>query len=114
MAARLIQLDLADVRCVDGLVAALNEFFFDEGFEDAADDGSLGHPEDEPRSDQGRNRKEVELAAEAAMVALLGFFDLGDVRFQVLFVEEGGAVDARWSIWRSVRPSSKPLRLRVA
>ena len=59
-----------------------------------ADDRPLRHPEDQARSDQGRDGEEVQVAAEPAMVAFLGLFDLGDVGLQVLLVEERGAVDA--------------------
>ena len=42
------QVDLANVWCVDRLVTTLLEFIFYECFQDAADDRSLGLPEDEP------------------------------------------------------------------
>ena len=94
VAAGLVELDLADVRGVDRLVAALDQLVLDEGLEDAADDRPLGHPEDQARPDQRRDREQVQLLAEPAMVALLGLFDLGEVGVEVLLVEERGAVDA--------------------
>ncbi len=93
MAAGLIELDLADVRSVHGLIAAPDQFLLDEVLEDAADDGALGHPEDQPRADQRGDREQVQVAAEPAVIALLGLFHLGDMGLEVLLVEERGAVD---------------------
>ena len=92
--AGLVELDLADMRRIDRLVAALDQLVLDEALEDAADDRPFGHPEDQARPDQRRDREEVEVAAEPAMVAFLGLFDLGDVGLQLLLVEERGAVNA--------------------
>ena len=39
-------------------------------------------------------REQPELAAELAVVALLRFLDLGEVRLQILVGQERGAVDA--------------------
>ena len=80
--------------CIDGLVAAFEQFILEEGFEDAADDGPFGEPEDEAAADEGRDGEEAEFLADAAMVAFLGFLDLVEVGVEVFFIEEGGAVDA--------------------
>ena len=92
--AGLVELDLADMRGVNGLIAALEQLVLEEVFEDAPDDRPLGHPEDQARADQGRDREQAQLLADLAVVALLGLFDLGEVGVEVLLVEEGGAVDA--------------------
>ena len=92
--AGLVELDPADVGRVDGLIPAPDELVLDEGLEDAADDGPLGHPEDQSRPDELRDGEQVQLASQPAMVALLRFLHLGDVGLQVLLVEERGAVDA--------------------
>jgi hypothetical protein len=94
VAAGLIKLDLADVRGVDRLIAALDQLVLEEGLEDAPDDGPLGHPEDQAGADELRDCEQPQLLAEPAMVALLGLLDLGEVGFEVLFVEERRAVDA--------------------
>ena len=94
VAAGLVKLDLADVRRVNRLVAPLEKLFLDEALEDAANRRPFRHPEDQARADQGRDGEQVQLAAQPAMVALLGLLDLGDVCLQVLLVEERSAVDA--------------------
>ena len=94
VAAGLVELDLADVGGVDRLIAAPDQLVLEEALEDAADDRPLGHPEDQARADQRRDREQAQLLAELAVVALLGLLDLGEVGVEVLLVEEGGAVDA--------------------
>ena len=39
--------------------------------------------------------KQIHLAAEPAMVALLGFFDLLEIGVELFLLGKGGAVDAR-------------------
>ena len=51
-------------------------------------------PEDQARSGEFLNRKQVELFAEHAMVALLRFFDAGEVGVEIFLGEEGSAIDA--------------------
>ena len=76
MARGLIQLDLADVGSVDGLVAALDQLFANEAFEQAADHGSLGQPQHQALPDHVRiGGEQFQLLAEHAMVAALGLFD---------------------------------------
>ena len=94
MAAGLVQLDLADMRSVDRLIPAPDQFFLDERLEDATDHGPLGHPEDQAGSDERRDGEEVQLATEPAVVPLPGLLDLGDVGIEVLLVEERRAIDA--------------------
>lgn len=94
MAGSLVQLDVADVGGVDLLVAALGEFLADEGLELVAEDGAPGHPEDQAGADDLGDGEQAELLAEDAVVALLRFLDRGDVFFEFLLVEEGGAVHA--------------------
>ena len=94
MAAGLIELDLADVGRVHRLVASLDQLVLDEALEDAADDRPLGHPEDQPRPDQLRDRVQIQLAAEPAMVAFLGFLELGELGVELFLVEERRAVNA--------------------
>ena len=55
---------------------------------------ALGMEENQPRPGQFLNAEQVELLAQLAMVALLGFFELGQVLVQFLLGEERRAVDA--------------------
>ena len=114
VAAGLVELDLADVRGVDRLIAALDQLVLQEVLEDAADDRPLGHPEDQARADQGRDREQVQLLAELAVVALLRLLDLGEVGVELLLVEEGGAVDALEHLAGRSGPSSRRRRSRAA
>jgi hypothetical protein len=49
-----------------------------------ADDAALGMPEDQPRPGQLLDGKQIELLAQHAMVALLRFFQLLQVRVKIL------------------------------
>jgi hypothetical protein len=89
----LVEVDLADVRRVDRLVAAGREFLADERLERATQDRPLGHPEHEPRADERAGGEQVELLAEHAMVAAAGFFQRRQVRVELLLGEPGGAVE---------------------
>ena len=89
-----VEVELADVGGEDLVVAAFGEVFGDEGLELLADDGAFGHPEDEALTDVFVDVEEVEFAAEFAVVAGLGLFELFEVLAQLGFVFEGGAVDA--------------------
>ena len=51
-------------------------------------------PEDQARSGELLNREQVELLAQHAVVALLGFLEPVQVLIEVLLAEERGAVDA--------------------
>ena len=57
VAARLIELDLADVGRIDRLIAAAEQLVLEEVLEHAADDRPFGHPEDQARTDEGRDRE---------------------------------------------------------
>ena len=94
VAAGLVQVDLADVGGVDGLVPTLDQLGLHESFQDTPDDGPLGHPEDQPPSDQWRDCEQAQLLADLAVIALPGLFELRQMGIEILLVEEGGAVDA--------------------
>src|SRR5712692_5901643 len=51
-------------------------------------------PEDQPRSSKLLDRKQVELFAQHAMVALLRFFDAVQIGVEILLREKRRAVDA--------------------
>ncbi len=89
----LVEVDLADVRGVDRLVAAGGEFLPHEGFERAPQDRPLGHPEHEPRADERARGEQIELLAEDAMVAAPGLLERREVGVELLLGEPGGAVE---------------------
>ena len=64
------------VRRVDQRVAALQILVAHPVFEQLADDAALGMEEDQARPGQLLDAEQVELLAQLAMVALLGFFEL--------------------------------------
>ena len=93
VAGDLVEIDLADVRRVDRLVAPRGQFVADEALEHAAEHGSLRHPEHEARADQGARREQVELLAEHPMIAAACFFQIGQMRVEIRLREPGGAVE---------------------
>jgi len=80
----LVEIDLADVRRVHGLVAAGREFLTDERFQRAAQHRPLRHPEHEPGADERACREEIELLAEHAVVAAAGLFERGEMGVEIL------------------------------
>src|ERR1039458_1883038 len=93
VAGGLPQLGAHHVRRVDQRVAALDVLVAHPVFDLAAHDAALGMEEDQARSGEVLDAEEVELFAELAVVALLGFFELGEILVDLLLAEEGGAVD---------------------
>ena len=55
---------------------------------------ALGMPQDQARADVIVNCEEIQLAAQCAVVAFLGFFQPFQVLVQLLLAGKGGAVDA--------------------
>ena len=94
VAADLPQLAAHDVGGEDEIVTATDTFFAHPVFHGLADEASLWVPEDEAGSGYLLDGEEVELLAEDAVVAGLDLFEALEVGFEVLGVEEGGAVDA--------------------
>ena len=94
VAGDLPELPAHDMRGKHHIVTTTDTFFAHPVFHGLADQAALGMPEDEAGSGDLLDGKEVELLAEHAMVASLDLFEPGKVRLEVLFVEEGGAVDA--------------------
>jgi hypothetical protein len=78
----------------DERVAAAEVLFAHPVFHLFADDAALGMPEDQAGAGEFLDGKQVELFAEHAMVALLGFFDAGEVGVEIFFGEKRSAVDA--------------------
>ena len=93
VAGDLVEIDLADVGRVDGLIAPRRELFAHEGLERAPQERAFGHPEDQPRADQRARRKQIELLAEDAVVALPRFLERRQVRVEIFLRKPGGAVE---------------------
>ena len=55
---------------------------------------ALGMEEDQPRPGEFLDAEQIQFLAQLAVVALLGFFELGQVLVQILLGEERRAVDA--------------------
>ena len=88
------ELEQHDVRRVDEIVAALDEFVAQPGFNDVADEAALGMPENQAGAGFFLNAEEIELRAEFAVIAALGFFQAMQVFVEFFLREEGGGVDA--------------------
>ena len=79
----------------------------------AANHRPLGQPQNQPGADQRTGGEQFELLAEHAMVAALGFFDIGQIFFQVLLAEPGGGVEPL-QLLRGIGPLSNTPRRRSA
>ena len=75
------------VRRVDQRIAALQILIAHPIFDQLADDPALGVEENQPRTGQLLDAEQIELLAQLAMVALLGFFELGEVLVELLLVK---------------------------
>ena len=56
--------------------------------------GPLGMPENQARPGFLGNAEQIQFSSQLAVVPLLGLFDLGQIGFEFLLAQEGGAVDA--------------------
>ena len=82
-----------DVRRGHQSVAPLHELVAQPVLHDPANRAALGVPEDQARTGLFLDAEQVQLLAELAVVALLGFLEPVQVRLQILLVEERGAID---------------------
>ena len=76
VAGGLVQLDASDMRGIDRLIADFQEFGIQEVLQLAANDGPLGEPENQPRTDHGVDSEQLQLLAQQAVIAAFGLFDL--------------------------------------
>ena len=83
-----------DVRRVDQRVAARQVLIAHPVFDDLANAAALGMEENQAGSGEFLDAEQVQLLAELAMIALLGFFQALQVGVLILLVEKRGAVDA--------------------
>src|SRR5271169_6131357 len=75
VAAGFPEVEAHDVRRVDEIVAALEEFLAEPVLHNFPDEAALGMPEDQAGAGFFLDAEEFELDAELAMVAALGFFE---------------------------------------
>ena len=83
-----------DVGRVHELITAREDDVLDEAAQLEVQDGALGMPENQPRTHVFLNRKQVELLADVAMVALARFLEPRDVLIEILLAEPRRPVDA--------------------
>ena len=83
-----------DVWSVDKRIAALDVLRAHPVFHLFADDSALGMPENQPRSCQLLNGKQIKLLAQHAMVALLGLFDVFQILIEVFLRKERRAINS--------------------
>jgi len=81
MAAGAVEVELADVRREDLRIALLVEFLGDEVLERATDQRAFRLPEDQTLADGFVDVEKLQLATEAAVVALLRFLKTVEVLF---------------------------------
>src|SRR5882724_11103092 len=94
VAAGLPEVQAHDVRGIDEVVAALDQFVLQPGFDDVADEAALGMPENQARAGFFLNAEEIEFGAKLAMVAALGFFQAMEIFVEFLLREERRGVNA--------------------
>src|SRR4029077_12315110 len=88
------EVETHDVWGVDKVVTAREEFGAQPVFDDFADQPALGMPKDEAGAGFVLDAKEVQLGAELAMIAALGFFEAMEIFVQLLLREEACRVNA--------------------
>ena len=83
-----------DVRRVNKVVAALQQFFAQPVFDNLSNQAALGMPENQAGTGFFLNAEEVEFDAELAVVAALGFLDAVQMLVQLFLGEERHRVNA--------------------
>src|SRR6266478_5373748 len=94
VAAGLPEVEAHDVRGINEVVAALEQFFAQPIFDDLANQAALGVTENQAGAGFFLNADKVELRAQLAVIAALGFLDAVKVRVQFFLREEGHRVNA--------------------
>src|SRR6266436_4150074 len=94
VAAGLPEVEAHDVRGKDEVVAALEQFVAEPVLDNLSNEAALGMPEDEAGAGFFLNAEEVELDAELAMIAALGFFEAVQMFVQLFLREESHGVNA--------------------
>ena len=88
-----VEVEVADVRREDLLVAGLEETLGDEVLEFLADDGAIGRPEDEALPHLLVDMEQLQFLAQLAVVALLGFLGTHHGLLEFVLGGVSGAVD---------------------
>ncbi len=79
---------------VNEVVAAFEQFFTQPIFDDLSNQPALGMPENQAWAGFFLNAEEVELGAQLAMIAALGFLDAMQMRVQLFLREESHGIDS--------------------
>ena len=87
------QIRLGDVRRKHELVPALVVLIPEVALDRVADHGALGVPEHEPAAGLLADLEEVQRLAELAVIAFLGLGQTGQIRIELLLLEECRGVD---------------------
>ena len=93
VAGDLVEVDLADVRRINRLVATGGELLANKPLEHAPYRRPLGHPEHQPRADQGADSEQVELLAKHPMVPLAGLLERLQMPVEVFLGKPGRPVE---------------------
>src|SRR5213594_562212 len=94
MAAGFPEVQTHDVRRVNKVVAALEQLFAQPVFDNLPNQAALGMPENQAGAGLFLNTEQVELDAELAMIAALGFLDAVQMLVQLFLREESDRVNA--------------------
>src|SRR5215472_92849 len=94
VAAGLPEVAAHNVRSVDEVVAALEEFVAEPVFDNFANQAALGMPENESRARFLLDAEEIQLDAELAMIATLGLLEAMQIFVQLFLREESNRIDA--------------------
>ena len=94
MAGRFPEFGAHHVWGVNERVPALQILVAHPIFNQFANNAALRVEENQARAGEVLDAEQVQLLTQLAMIPLLGFFELVEILFQVLFVEECRAIDA--------------------
>ena len=94
VAGRLPKICARDVRRVNQRVPALQILVAHPVFDGLADDAAFGMKENQPRTSEFLNAEQIQLFAQLAMVAALGFFHPRQEFVELFLAEKRRAVDA--------------------
>ncbi len=73
VARNLIEINFSDMWGVDRLITTGGEFLTNESLKHTSQPSAFGHPKDKPGTNQGANRKEVQLLSKHTVISLPRF-----------------------------------------
>src|SRR2546423_7337686 len=94
VAAGFPEIEAHDVRCVDEVIAALEQLVAQPILDNFADQSALGMPENQTGAGFVFNAEEAELDAELAVIAALGFFEPVQVLVEFFLGEKACRINA--------------------